>query len=220
MPIIPIKKVTLPIEGYPQTRLSRNKNNTSQTLMPDRTPDGQIETFLNRRLNKPHIEAVVKWALENEVNTATLCNLISSTDEKVGVNALWCLTHLQKKRGDRLQSHQNRFINLLLVETRCGKKRMLLQLLREQSYNSDTLRSDFLDYCLTKINSECEPYAIRAFSIYCAFKMCRCYPELIAELEEYLTLLATQSLSPGMKSAMATTRRNIEKLKGKFKTDF
>lgn len=188
--------------------------------MPDRTPDERIETFLNRRLNKPHIEAVVKWALENEWNTTTLCNLISSTDEKVGVNALWCLTHLQKKRGDRLQSHQNQFIDMLLSETHCGKKRMLLQLLREQAYNSDTLRSDFLDYCLAKINSECEPYAIRAFSIYCAFKMCRCYPELIAELEEYLTLLATQSLSPGMKSAMATTRRNIAKLKGKSKTYF
>ncbi len=97
---------------------------------------------------------------------------------------------------------------------------MLLQLLREQAYNSDTLRSDFLDYCLAKINSECEPYAIRAFSIYCAFKMCRYYPELIAELEEYLTLLATQSLSPGMKSAMTTTRRNIAILKGKSKIYF
>lgn len=90
---------------------------------------------------------------------------------------------------------------------------MLLQVLRGQAYDPDTLRTDFLDFCLSKINAECEPYAIRAFSLYCAYNMCKFYPELIAELNEHLHMLDLQAISAGLRSALRTTRLRISKLR-------
>lgn len=167
--------------------------------------------LLARRINIREIKAIADWAAADTGNLETLFGMIRSTDDRVGRNALWCLTHCQQTDGKWLQTRQHELIDMLLAERHTGRKRMLLQLLRNQSYDADTLRTDFLDFCLSKINSECEPYAIRAFSIYCAFKMCRLYPELIAELKGCLDMLAYQSLSPGLMSALRTTRRMIAK---------
>lgn len=90
---------------------------------------------------------------------------------------------------------------------------MLLQLLREQEYDADDIRTDFLDYCMSKINSECEPYAVRCFNIYAAYKMSRHFPELLSELEEHLDMMRYQTLSPGLKSAFHQTKTKIAKLK-------
>lgn len=169
-----------------------------------------VAASLAGKINLPQIQIVVRWALSDYGNLENLFRLVDSADRQIGINALWCLTHVQKRDGDWLQSRQGDLIDMLLAETHTGRKRMLLQLLREQDYNPETIRTDFLDFCLVKINAECEPYAIRCFCMYCAFKMCRFYAELIAELEERLDMLAQQSLSPGLMSALRTTRKRIK----------
>ncbi len=168
--------------------------------------------MLGRKINMPEIRRVVEWAAGDDDNIRRLYSLTRSQDERTGLNALWVLTHVAKQDAGRLQCFHDDLIDMLLVETHVGRKRMMLQLLREQAYDSTTIRSDFLDYCLSKINSECEPYAIRCFCMYCAFKMCRFYPELLGELGERLEMLDHQALSPGLKSALATTRKAMARL--------
>ena len=129
------------------------------------------------------------------------------------MNAIWAMTHLPETDAEWLLSLRDEMIDILLTETDTGKKRMLLQLLREQEYDADDIRTDFLDYCMSKINSECERYAVRCFSIYTAYKMCRLFPELLAELEEHLDMMRYQTLSPGLKSALRQTKSKISKLK-------
>lgn len=111
---------------------------------------------------------------------------------------LWVMTHLPETDKEWVMSLRDAMIDMLLTETDVAKKRLLLQILREQEYGIADIRTDLLDYCLSKINSECEPYAVRCFSLYLAFKMCRHYPELIAELEERLDMMALQPLSSGL----------------------
>lgn len=136
---------------------------------------------------------------------------IAQTDkQRSAANALWILTHLKTSKREWFQARQNELIDLLLQETHLGKKRMLLQLLREQEYAPESIRTDFLDYCLAKINSQCEPYAIRAFSIYCAYKLSQAYPELLSELNQHLTLLNHQPLTPGLKTALKKTKSKIK----------
>ncbi len=149
-------------------------------------------------------------ALRDELWAAACCD-----DRITAGNALWVLTHMPPKELPWLTSLQREMIGMLLRETFTGKKRMLLQLLREQEYDPECLPTELLDYCLSKINAECEPYAVRCFSIYTAFKICRHYPELLAELSSYLDLLSTQALSPGLQCALRHTRRHIEKYQGK-----
>lgn len=135
--------------------------------------------------------------------------LIESTDRRTSINALWMLTQLPRKESDWLQSLRDCFIDMLLRETDVTRKRILMQLLRNLRYDKEELRSDFLDFCLSKINSETEPYAIRSYSIYCAWKMCRHFPELRAELSELLSMLSVQKLSPGLRCAMKKVRAKL-----------
>ena len=171
----------------------------------------KIESILSQRINLPQIKLIAAWAAEKPGNRDELWELLYSPERQISVNALWALTRLPKSEYEWLLSKQNEIIDILLKETDTSKKRMLLHILREQEYDPESLRTDFLDLCLTNINSESEPYAIRAFSIYAAFKMCRHYPELLAELQQHLSMLTLQTLSPGLISARRATLTAIKR---------
>ena len=159
------------------------------------------------------INCIVEWSRTDPGNRDMLWKLAQRNERRVSANALWVMTHLPESDNDWLISLQDKIIDMLLAEKDTSKKRMLLQLLREQDFDPDEMRTDLLDFCFSKINSECEPYAVRCFSIYVAFRMCRHYQELISELEQHLDLMSKQPLSPGLKSALRQTRTKISKLK-------
>ncbi len=172
-----------------------------------------LSELSGERISMPAVLRVARLAMESRENTVALIALAKADTGRGGINALWCLTHVQKADPAYLQEWHDDFIDMLLAENHTGRKRMLLQVLRGQAYDPDTLRTDFLDFCLSKINAECEPYAIRAFSLYCAYNMCKFYPELIAELNEHLHMLDLQAISAGLRSALRTTRLRISKLR-------
>lgn len=172
-----------------------------------------IEELLSQRINMPQVNDIVAWASRNNENLNCLWASANSDDRRTSTNSLWVMTHLPDGDKDWVRSLRGSMIDRLLAETDTGKKRMLLQLLRDMEYEADDARTDFLVFCLSKINSECEPYAIRCFSIYTAFKMCRHYPELLSELESHLEMMSYQALSPGLKSALRQTKAQIKKLK-------
>ncbi|MDE6485164.1 MAG: hypothetical protein K2L14_07205 [Duncaniella sp.] len=158
----------------------------------------------------PDIKNAVEWADECEENRNALLSLALSGDRRLNNNALWCLTHLPDSDAPWLQSLQNVLIDRLLIETVTARKRMLLQILRGQEYEPESMRTDFLDFCLANINAECEPYAVRCFCLYTAYRMCLHYPELKSELRARLDMLATQYMSPGLKSAFRNISRKIK----------
>lgn len=160
----------------------------------------------------PVIRSLVAWVLEDSFHKTELWTYVHSTERRVAVNALWVMTHLPESESLWLQSLQNELIDMLLAETDTSKKRILLQLLREQDFRSESIRTDLLDFCFSKINAECEPYAVRCFSLYLAFKMSHNYPDLITELEVYLDMLDQQHLSSGLKCALRHTRLGIASL--------
>ncbi len=172
-----------------------------------------IEELLSQKINLPEIKSVVSWASGSRDNLNILWGFARSDDRRTSVNALWTMTHLPETDVKCLVSLRNEMIDMLLAETDTGKKRMLLHLLREQEYAVGDIRTDFLDYCMSKINSECESYAVRGYCIYAAYKMSRHFPELLSELEEHLDMMQYQPLSPGLKSALRQTKSKISKLK-------
>lgn len=174
-----------------------------------------IETLLSGKINMPQIKNVVSWSCGSQENLCQLWEMANSDDRRTSANALWAMTHLPDYNHEWILSLRDDMIDMLLAETDTGKKRMLLHLLKEQEYEAEQIRTDFLDYCLAKINSEQEPYAIRGYSIHASFKMCRHYPELIAELAEHLDMLSHQPLSPALKSALQQTKKRISKLRAR-----
>ncbi|MCM1035371.1 MAG: hypothetical protein NC038_08285 [Paludibacter sp.] len=168
-----------------------------------------IEQLLSGRIHMADIRAVNRWVTKAQSNKAYLLHLAASNRGEVSKNALWCMTHLKSGNGEWLESLQNELTDILLTEEDVSKQRILLQLLREQTYRQDNIRTDFLDYCFAHINAKNAPYAIRCSCMYCAFKMSRFYPELLAELEKHLDYMEEDPLSPGLACALRTTRRNI-----------
>lgn len=138
--------------------------------------------------------------------------LIFDPDERVGYNALWVLTHLPANERKFLISERDRLIDLLLAESHIGKKRLILTLLEMMPTTPEDFRTDYFDFCLSKINSA-EPYAIRALCMKQAFAQCQLYPDLLREFENELELLEYGPLSPGLKSA----KKNILKKIGRMK---
>lgn len=179
------------------------------------TDSAHLPDLLSRRIYKQEVLEVAHRCAADPAELEALYRLTCSSDQRRSVNALRCLSHVFAP--DFLHSKQNELIDRLLGEQHVPQKRILLSLLRDMEYTAETVRADFLDYCFSKINAECEPYAVRCFSLYCAFKMCRFYPELIGELDEYLNMLSTQTLSPGLKSALRTTRKNMAALRSRQK---
>lgn len=171
-----------------------------------------LEKLLSQRINMPQIRSVVSWVSGSQRNLSQLWRLAGSDDRLTSVNALWVMTHLPAADSEWLQSLRDSLTDMLLGESDTSKKRMLLQLLKHRKYEPEDVRTDLLDYCMSKINSECEPYAIKAFCIYTAYKLCRHYPELMAELEQHLDMMQYQTLSPGLKSAFRKTKSDIAKL--------
>lgn len=171
-----------------------------------------IDTLLASRIGLSDITRIVAWVGEDTARRDLLLDKALSAARRTSVNALWVMTHLPDHFDEWLVSLRPTLIDTLLSATDTSKRRLLLELLRRQEYAPDDIRTDLLDYCLTQINAESQPYAIRCFSLYLAFKMCRHYPELIAELSLRLDLLSQTTLSPGLRSALRQTRRNISRL--------
>ena len=172
-----------------------------------------IGELLSQKINLPQIKSVVSWASGSRENLAMLWCFARSDDRQTSMNAIWGMTHLPETDVKCLVPLRNEMIDMLLAETDTDKKRMLLHLLREQEYAVGDIRTDFLDYCMSKINSECESYAVRGYCIYAAYKMSRHFPELLSELEEHLDMMQYQPLSPGLKSALRQTKSKIAKLR-------
>lgn len=173
--------------------------------------DRELAEMLNRRLSMKEVLRFAECAKGSSEFKESIWNLTFSDVRRIAVNSLWIITHF---RGEEqwLRKLQSQLIWRLLSEKDHTKKRIYLQLLRDMSFEPDsesTLR--LLDYCFSKINSECEPYAIRCLSIYIAYEISKDYSELLAELEQYLEMLSSQVLSPGLRSALNKVRRKISR---------
>lgn len=171
------------------------------------------EELLSHKITMADIRDVVAWTGGDISRLNYLWSLASCGNTQISTNALWIMTRLPDSDMEWIISLRDEMIDMLLAENNVSKKRILLKILREQEYDADNIRTDFLDFCMSKINSECEPYAIRCFCMYAAFKMCRHYTELITELEHHLEMMSYQSLSPGLQSALRQTNDKIRKIK-------
>ena len=149
---------------------------------------------------------------DNDRSIETLYNLVADDDDRVAYNALWIFSHLTTEDSRWLLTRRNELIDQLLVETHVGKERLILTLLERQSVEKENIRTDYLDFCLSSINSA-KPYAIRALCLKQAFAQCRHYPELVQELIACINMMEPFEISPGLRSA----RNNILKQLAKSK---
>lgn len=130
-----------------------------------------------------------------------LFSIISHSGDRIGYNVLWVFTHSPMKDMKWLAPKRDYLIDLLLKTDHVGKKRLILTLFEQLPIKIEDIRTDYLDFCLSKINST-EPYAIRALCLKQSYAMCRFYPELMDELKNEMELMQYGELSPGILSVI------------------
>ena len=119
---------------------------------------------------------------ENDHRKEELYQLTFDENDRVSFNALWALTHFDEANNLWLFQKHDDLINRVLVEKNETKRRLMLHLLLRQPFEEESLRSDFIDFCIAKITACSQPYAIRCYCMKLAYEQMKYYPELLEEL--------------------------------------
>ncbi len=173
----------------------------------------KVREVLNGRMHRRDIQMLcgLTSGMTNNHLKDILYSAITDKDDRVSYNALWVFTHFSKEDREWLYDKRNELIDILLRTNHIGKKRLILTILEHQPVTPDDIRTDYLDYCLSKINST-EPYAIRAFCLKQAFAQCCFYPELMNELKAEMEIMEYNNPSPGLRSAKRIIQKKIIRL--------
>ena len=171
---------------------------------------------LNKKLCMDDIYEICILTHGNNCKKAHLYQLTFDEDERVATNALWVFTHFDLQNNEWLYSKHDDLIDRVLVEKNETKRRLILSLLLRQPSEEESLRSDFIDFCITKITACSQPYAIRCYCMKLAYEQMKYYPELLTELKAAIDMLEQEPLSPGLTSAKKQVMKKIKLSLGHF----
>ena len=124
--------------------------------------------------------------------------MLFDENKRTSDNAAWVLTHLPQKANRWLECRQQELIDETMCTSSTTKRRLMMVLIERQTFNPETIRTDFLDFCFEKLLDPKETYGVRSLAAKIAYKQCRHYVELKAELRQALELLEREQLNPGL----------------------
>lgn len=170
-----------------------------------------MKTLLAHRLSQSEIMqlcASTHGAHNNHLKEG-LYQLTLDDDRRVAINALWTFTHFTADDNVWLFAKHDQLIERCLNEKDATKLRLILTLLLRQQFDEETIRTDFIDFCLARFTDARAPYAIRAQCIKLAYEQMRYWSELLDELRQTLDLISCEPLSPGLRSAWKQVMKKI-----------
>ena len=138
-----------------------------------------------------------------------LYQLTLDSDRRVATNALWVFTHFAAVDMEWLYAKHDQLIDRCLNEKDATKLRLMLNLLLRQPYTEEDIRTDFIDFCLTRLADTKSPYAVSAQCIKLAYEQMRYWPELLNELRQTLEMISCEPLSPGLRSAWRQVMKKL-----------
>ena len=134
--------------------------------------------------------------LAHEMPATQLYDNIFHPDGRVARNAAWVLTH--KPASEIRTLPQDCLIDLAISISDTSLRRLVLALVERQPIDKETLRTDFLDFCLTHMVMLEEPPGVQALCMKLAHRMCSFYPELQHELYATLNMMQAEHYKPGL----------------------
>ena len=181
----------------------------------------RAEIMRNQLINRLGVNDIYSLCLqtqgkENNCLKEELYQLTFDENDRVSFNALWALSHFDEANNPWLFQKHNELIDRVLVEKNETKRRLMLHLLLRQPFEEESLRSDFIDFCIAKITACSQPYAIRCYCMKLAYEQMKYYPELLTELKVALDMLEQEALSPGLLSAKRQIMKKIMRSLGRF----
>ena len=170
-----------------------------------------MKTLLTHRLSQSEIMQLCASTQgeHNDNLKEELYQLTLDADRRVATNALWVFTHFSAVDNEWLYAKHDQLIDRCLKEKDTTKLRLMLNLLLRQPYTEEAIRTDFIDFCLTRLADTKSPYAVRAQCIKLAYVQMRYWPELLNELRQTLEMISCEPLSPGLRSAWRQVMKKL-----------
>ena len=170
-----------------------------------------MKSLLSHRLSMDGINDIclLVQGEQNHSLKEQLYQLTLDADRRVATNALWVFTHFSAVDNEWLYAKHDQLIDRCLKEKDATKLRLMLNLLLRQPYTEEDIRTDFIDFCLTRLADTKSPYAVRAQCIKLAYVQMRYWPELLNELRQTLEMISCEPLSPGLRSAWRQVMKKL-----------
>ena len=171
-----------------------------------------MKSLLSHRLSMDGIKDIclLVQGEQNHSLKEQLYQLTLDDDRRVAVNALWTFTHFTAADNEWLYVKHDQLIDRCLKEHDPTKLRLILSILLRQPFEEETVRTDFIDFCLARFTDARAPYAIRALCIKLAYEQMKYWSELLNELRQMLDLISNEPLSPGLRSAWRQVMKKIK----------
>lgn len=166
---------------------------------------------LSHRLSQSEINELCALTQGEQNNhlKEELYQLTLDDDRRVATNALWVFTHFALADNEWLYAKHDQLIDRCLNEKDATKLRLMLNLLLRQPFDEEAIRTDFIDFCLTRLADLKSPYAVRAQCIKLAYEQMKYWPELLNELRQTLEMISCEPLSPGLRSALRQVMKKL-----------
>ena len=137
-----------------------------------------MKSLLSHRLSMDETKDIclLVQGEQNHSLKEQLYQLTLDDDRRVAVNALWTFTHFALADNVWLFAKHDQLIERAITEQDVTKLRLILTLLLRQPFDEEAVRTDFIDFCLTRLADPKSPYAVRALCIKLAFELMRHWP--------------------------------------------
>ena len=153
----------------------------------------KLKTMLSGRISGSDARALAKGDFKEE-----LFQLLFDEDKRTSDNAAWVMTHLPKTADVWLAERQNTLIDEVMRTTSTTKRRLIMNLLDRTPFESDSIRTDFLDFCFNAMLSN-EPIGVKSLAIKLTFAQSKFYPELLEEFNTALQMMEPEVLPAALK---------------------
>ena len=152
-----------------------------------------LKSILSSRISGYDAKALAQADFKKE-----LFRLLFDPDKRTSDNAAWVLTHLPKTADSWLTERQDILIDEAMRTASTTKRRLIMNLLDRTPFESDHLRTDFLDFCFNTILSD-EPIGVKSLAIKLTYAQSAHYPELLEEVNATLQLMEPDELPAALK---------------------
>lgn len=123
-----------------------------------------------------------------------LIAIITSEDPIKSRNAAWVMTHFTAQQLLLVTPWLNQIIDIIIATQNQSLRRLLLNVIEQYDnthglFAAETLRTDFLDFCLEHMYQPWESAGVQSLCIKLAYRQCSFYPELLLEYKNTLQLM-------------------------------
>ncbi|MGM9804115.1 MAG: hypothetical protein ACI308_08065 [Muribaculaceae bacterium] len=139
--------------------------------------------------------------VKQEGDFAGFCRrFMHDADYQVARNALWGLTKASNDELMQLMPLRDSLIDLAMAHQNSSVRRLALNVVERLPMREQDVRTDFLDFCLSKMVDVSELPGIQSLCMKLAYRMCSFYPELMGELRRTVEAMDMEYYRPAVKS--------------------